>query len=190
MSGTIQMIKNPNSGRNITVGGKIHNKLIRDGVLQGIIEKDEAILYEYGENDDVEYLKTTLNKKLPLRKKAVVGRKGSKYENKIVARTRTPNTQEVVKHTLDQVREHSDDFDDELEAMIMSQFITEKPTPSKPIKIGRAKANKKEMFKLREPVETETEYETQTEYETDSESDFDNTLYNSNVEQDDESDTE
>ena len=167
MSGTIQMIKNPNSGRNITVGGKIHNKLIRDGVLQGIIEKDEAILYEYGENDDVEYLKTTLNKKLP------------------------PNTQEVVKHTLDQVREHSDDFDDELEAMIMSQFITEKPTPSKPIKIGRAKANKKEMFKLREPVETETEYETQTEYESESESDFDNTLYNSNVEQDDyESDTE
>ena len=183
MSGTIQTIKNPNTGRPITVGGKIHNKLIRDGVLQGLIEKDENILYEYGDKDDVEYLKTEMNKKLPLRKKAVVGRKGSKYENKIVARTRTPNTQEVVKHTLDQVREHSEDFDDELEAMIMSQFITENPKP-KPIKIGRAKASKKELFKLREPVETETEYETQTEYESDSESDFDNTLYNSNVGQD------
>ena len=55
--------------------------------MKGIIEKDENILYDYNENDDIEYLKTELNKKLPMRKKAVVGRKGSQYENKIVSRT-------------------------------------------------------------------------------------------------------
>ena len=187
----IEMIKNPNTGRNITVGGKIHKNLIRTGVMQGIIEKDENILYEYGDNDDVKYLKAEMNKKLPIRKKAVIGRKGSKYENKIVSRTRTPNTKEVVEHTLQQVKKHTDDFDDELEALIMSQFMTDTPK-SKPINVKRSKAkNKSVQFKLRKPVETDTEYETQTELESDSESDFDFSLYDSNVEQDDyDSDTE
>ena len=169
----VDMLINPQTKRPIKINGKVHKKLIREGVMKGIIEKDENILYEYGATDDVDYLKDELNKKLPMRKKAVIGRKGSQYENKIVSRTRTPNTKEIVDYTLEKIKKHSD-IDDEIEQMIMNELCFDNRKHSKPIPIKREKANAKQkpQFKITK-AETETEYETEGTYETD-DSDFSN----------------
>lgn len=168
----IEMIINPLTKRTIKINGKVHKKLIREGVMKGIIEKDENILYDYNENDDIEYLKTELNKKLPMRKKAVVGRKGSQYENKIVSRTRTPNTKEIVDYTLTTIKNHSN-LDADIEQMIMNELCFDNKKISKPINIKRERANKKSkvQFKIKQP-ETETEYETEGAYESDSDINF------------------
>ena len=102
----IEMITNPLTKRPIKINGKVHRRLITTGVLNGII-KDESILYNINEHDDVNYLKEEFNKTLPMRKKAVIGRKGSKYDGKIVSRSRTPNTKEVVDYTLNTIKKHS-----------------------------------------------------------------------------------
>jgi hypothetical protein len=168
----VEMLVNPLTKRPIKVGGKIHKKLIREGVMKGIIEKDENVLYEYGDKDDIDYLKTELNKKLPMRKKAVIGRKGSQYENKIVSRTRTPNTKEIVDYTLNTIKNHSD-IDAEIEQMIMNELCFDNNKKSKPIPIKKERATKsKPQFKIKQP-ETETEYETEGAYESDDD-DFSN----------------
>ena len=116
-----KLLINPLTKRPIKANGKVHKQLIRTGVLKGIIEKDENVLYEYGEKDDINYLKTELNKKLPMRKKAVKGRAGSQYENKIVTRTKTPTTKEIIDYTLNTIKNHSN-IDDEIEKMIMNEL--------------------------------------------------------------------
>lgn len=167
----IEMIVNPLTNRTIKINGKVHKKLIREGVMKGILEKDEAILYDYNENDDVEYLKEELNKKLPMRKKAVKGRAGSQYENKIVSRSRTPNTKEIVDYTLSTIKNHSK-LDADIEQMIMNELCFDNKKISKPINIKKEKASKnkkqqsKVQFKIIAP-DTETEYE--TEYDDESE---------------------
>tara|TARA_R110001592_G_scaffold82488_1_gene244287 strand:+ start:204 stop:752 length:549 start_codon:yes stop_codon:yes gene_type:complete len=179
---TITMITNPLTKRPIKVNGKVHTKLIRDGVLNGII-KDDTILYNINEHDDVNYLKEEFNKTLPMRKKAVIGRKGSKYDGKIVSRTRTPNTKEVVDYTLNTIKKHSS-IDTEIEKMIMDELCFDRKNKSKPIKIKREKAV---SFAMRQPVETETEYDTNTESDTEmSEDQFQNVV----VQDDDTEDSE
>jgi len=171
MNDNEELLINPLTTRPIKANGKVHKKLIREGILKGIIEKDENVLYEYGEKDDVNYLKEELNKKLPMRKKAVKGRKGSQYENKIVTRTRTPNTKEIVDYTLEKIKNHSD-IDAEIEQMIMNELCFDNNKKSKPIPIKRERASKsKVQFKIKQP-ETETEYETEGTYESGSDNDF------------------
>jgi len=166
-----KLLINPLTKRPIKANGKVHKQLIRSGVLKGIIEKDENILYEYGEKDDIDYLKTELNKKLPIRKKAVKGRAGSQYQNKIVTRTKTPTTKEIIDYTLNTIKNHSD-IDAEIEQMIMNELCFDNNKKTKPISIKRERANKKVQFKIKQP-ETETEYETDGAFETDDD-DFSN----------------
>jgi hypothetical protein len=173
MSDNQELLINPLTKRPIKANGKVHRKLIREGVLKGIIEKDENILYEYNENDDVDYLKEALNKKLPIRKKAVKGRAGSQYENKIVSRSRTPNTKEIVDYTLEKIKNHSD-IDAEIEQMIMNELCFDNKKKTKPIPIKRERATKSKVkFQIKQP-ETETEYETEGTYESDDSDDFTN----------------
>jgi len=176
MNDNEELLINPLTKRPIKANGKVHKKLIREGILKGIIEKDENVLYEYGEKDDVDYLKTELNKKLPMRKKAVKGRAGSQYENKIVTRTRTPNTKEIIDYTLNTIKNHSD-IDAEIEKMIMNELCFDNNKKTNPIPIKRERATKsKPQFKIKQP-ETETEYETEGAFETDDDdfSDFSET---------------
>ena len=171
MNANQELLINPLTKRPIKANGKVHRQLIRTGVLKGLIEKDENVLYEYNDKDDVNYLKTELNKKLPIRKKAVKGRKGSQYENKIVSRSRIPNTKEIVDYTLNTIKNHSD-IDAEIEQMIMNELCFDNKKKSKPLPIKRERATKSKVkFQIKQP-ETETEYETEGTYESGSDNDF------------------
>ena len=152
---TIESIKNPLAGRLMKVGGKLHKKLIKDGILKGIIEKDENILYEYGEHDDLNFLKEELNKKLTIRQKAVIGRTGSKYGGKIVARSRTPNTKEVVEQTIKTIKTVNDDFDDDMEKYVMGVIMGD--NPQLPPKKNKKTKNKTVEFVMEDEEEEDEE---------------------------------
>jgi len=181
MTETINSIINPKSGRPIRVGGKLYNSLIREGLIKGIIEEKNNSLYSINENDDVEFVKKELSKNLPYYETAVRGKKGTKYENKIVKRKKVPNSSEVasetIKLTANKIKNKEIDFDDDdfaknLEQIILAELLGgEKPKKSKPIPIKREKAKPKKrefiMRKLPEPeTETEIEFE-ETEIESD-----------------------
>ena len=180
MTDTIKSIINPKTGRPIRVGGKLYNSLIREGLVKGIIEEKNNSLYDINENDDVEFVKNELSKKLPFNETAVRGKKGTKFENKIVKRKKVPNANEVatetIKRTASKIKNKEIDCDDDdfaknLEEMILAELLgNEKPKKSKPIPIKRenAKPKKREfiMRKLPEPqTETEIEFE-ETELES------------------------
>jgi len=175
MSDNQELLINPLTKRPIKANGKVHKQLIRSGVLKGIIAQNENILYEYGEKDDIDYLKEELNKKLPIRKKAVKGRAGSQYQNKIVTRTKTPTTKEIIDYTLNTIKNHSD-IDAEIEQMIMNELCFDNKKQSKPIPIKRERASKSKVkFQIKPPeIETEPDYETDGAYETDDIDDFSN----------------
>jgi hypothetical protein len=180
MTDTIKSIINPKTGRPIRVGGKLYNSLIREGLVKGIIEEKNNSLYDINENDDLEFVKNELSKNLPFNETAVRGKKGTKYENKIVKRKKVPNASEVasetIKLTANKIKNKEIDFDDDdfaknLEQMILAELLNEKPKKSKPIPIKREKAKPKKrefiMRKLPEPeTETEIEFE-ETEIESD-----------------------
>ena len=181
MTETINSIINPKSGRPIRVGGKLYNSLIREGLIKGIIQEKNNSLYSINENDDVEFVKKELSKNLPYYETAVRGKKGTKYENKIVKRKKVPNSSEVasetIKLTANKIKNKEIDFDDDdfaknLEQIILAELLGgEKPKKSKPIPIKREKAKPKKrefiMRKLPEPeTETEIEFE-ETEIESD-----------------------
>ena len=163
MTDKIESVLNPKTGRPIRVGGKLYNSL-----------------YDINENDDVEFVKNELSKKLPFNETAVRGKKGTKFENKIVKRKKVPNANEVatetIKRTASKIKNKEIDCDDDdfaknLEEMILAELLgNEKPKKSKPIPIKRenAKPKKREfiMRKLPEPqTETEIEFE-ETELES------------------------
>jgi hypothetical protein len=179
----IESIRNPHTGRIIRVGGKLYNSLIREGVIKGIIEEKNNTIYDINENDDVDFIKNELSKNLPFHETAVKGKKGTKYENKIVKRKKIPNASEVasetIKRTASKIKNkeidcEDDDFAKNLEKMILEEILgNEKAKKSKIIPIKREKATPKKrefvMRKLPEPqTETEIEFE-ETELESDEE---------------------
>jgi hypothetical protein len=188
---SIKSVINPKTGRPIKVGGKLYNSLIREGLVKGIIEEKNNSLYNINENDDLEFVKNELSKNLPYNEVAVKGKKGTKYENKIVKRKKVPNASEVasetIKRTASKIKNKEIDFEDDnfaknLEEIILAELLGgEKPKKSKPIEIKREKAKPKKrefvMRKLPEPeTETEiefeeTELESEIEIESDEESD-------------------
>lgn len=177
---TIQSIKNPKTGRPIKVGGKLYNSLIREGLVKGIIEEQNNTLYDINENDDIEYVKNEFNKKLPKYETAVRGKKGTKYENKIVKRKKIPSTAEVASETIKmtskkiknkEINADSDTFAEDLEKMILAELLNEKPKKSKPIPIKSKPKPIKRQFAMRKPIDTETEdeiiFDETTDYEAD-----------------------
>lgn len=79
-------IKNPQTGRPIKVGGRVFNRLVREGIIDGEYE-DENELYDisddYGD-EAIEDKKKELSEKLPKTKHAVRGR--GRYKSKLVVR--------------------------------------------------------------------------------------------------------
>ena len=197
MTDKIESIRNPQSGRIIRVGGKLYNSLIREGIIKGIINEKNNSLYDINENDDVEFVKNELSKNLQFNETAVRGKKGTKFENKIVKRKKVPNASEVasetIKRTASKIKNKEIDCDDDdfaknLEEMILAELLGgEKPKKSKPIPIKREKQKPKRrefiMRKLPEPqTETEIEFE-ETELESEIEIES-----NEEIESDEESD--
>ena len=170
---SIKSIINPRTGRPIRVNGKLYNSLIREGIIKGIIKENNNTIYSITETDDVEFVKNELSKNLPFHETAVRGKKGTKYENKIVKRKKVPNASEVasetIKRTASKIKNkeidcEDDDFVKNLEEMILAELLGGKKP--KPIPIKREKATpKKREFLLRKSEEPPTETETEIEFE-------------------------
>lgn len=142
----------PKTNRPIRVGGRAWLDLIRDGVLEGKI-KDPKELYEIQEGDDVQEKIDEVNKDLPINAQGVRGR--GKYSNKIVKRHKTPSVKDTAQYTAqvasrvvsdpevyEQLQE-SDDFERQLENMIMSEMMGgQKPKKRQAVKQPPARVAK------------------------------------------------
>jgi len=138
VKGTI--IINPKTSRPVKVGSRVWLKLVREGVVEGKY-KDPNELYTLQEGDDVDAKIEEYNQSLPPNVQSVRGR--GKYANKIVKRNRQPSTRATARQTVratarkvkdpqvyEQLQE-ADNFEDELEQLIMAELTNIQTEPSK-----------------------------------------------------------
>ena len=135
------IIINPKTQRPVKVGSRTWLKLVREGIVKGQY-KDPKEIYTIQDGDDEEDLINKFNETLPITQQAVRGR--GKYANKIVKRNRQPTTRATARQTVratarkvkdpevyEQLQE-ADNFEDELEQMIMAELTNSLNTePSK-----------------------------------------------------------
>ena len=134
------IIINPNTQRPVKVGSRTWLKLVKEGVVEGQY-KDPKEIYSLEDGDDEEDLIAQFNQSLPMNQQAVRGR--GKYANKIVKRNKQPSTRATARHTVratarkvkdpqvyEQLQE-ADNFEDELEQMIMAELTKINTEPSK-----------------------------------------------------------
>ena len=138
MKGTI--IINPQTQRPVKVGSRTWLKLVREGLVEGKYS-DPKEIYTVQEGDDEDELINKFNQSLPPNQHAVRGR--GKYANKIVKRHRQPNTETTSRYTVKKTaqkiknREVYEDlheggnFEEDLEALIMSELANINNEPSK-----------------------------------------------------------
>lgn len=128
------IVINPQTQRPIKVGGRIWLKLHKQGILEGEFKAKNEI-YSIKEDDDEGEIQNKINdanEKLPDGIQAVRGR--GKYAGKIVKRRLQPSTEQTtrsaIRKTAQVIREpevyenlqNSDDFQGELEELIMREF--------------------------------------------------------------------
>ena len=134
------IIINPKTQRPVKVGSRTWLKLVREGIVEGQY-KDPKEIYSVQDGDDEEDLINQFNQSLPITQQAVRGR--GKYANKIVKRNRQPSTRATARQTVratarkvkdpqvyEQLQE-ADNFEDELEQMIMAELTNIQTEPSK-----------------------------------------------------------
>ena len=131
MSKKGDLVINPNTQRPIKVGGRIWNKLVKEGIMDGDYIDDNE-LTTYNEDDDEKELIKEFNNKLPPNIQAVRGR--GKYKNKLVKRYKQPNIQDMSKYTskiaVQKLKNketyeklyESDDFENDLNELIMEEL--------------------------------------------------------------------
>jgi hypothetical protein len=138
MKGTI--IINPTTQRPVKVGSRTWLKLVREGLVEGKYS-DPKEIYTVQEGDDEDELINKFNQSLPPNQQAVRGR--GKYANKIVKRHKQPSTTATSRYTVKKTaqkiknREVYEDlheggnFEEDLEALIMSELANINTGPSK-----------------------------------------------------------
>ena len=125
-------IINPKTNRPIKIGGRIWLRLVNEGVIPESTYEDPKTLYTLQEDDDEESKIQEINETLPSTQQAVRGR--GKYNGKLVVRNKQPSTLDTartsIRATAKKVRDpeiydrlqESDDFEQELERMIMEEL--------------------------------------------------------------------
>ena len=128
------IVINPHTQRPIKVGGRIWLKLHKEGILDGEFKaKNEIYTIQEDENEDeIQDKINHATRQLPDGIQAVRGR--GKYAGKIVKRKQQPTTEQTtrraVRKTAEIIQEpeiyenlqNSDDFQGELEELIMREF--------------------------------------------------------------------
>lgn len=168
------IIINPKTQRPVKVGSRTWLKLVKEGLIQGHYS-DPNEIYDVKEGDNEEELIQQFNETLPPTQQAVRGR--GRYANKIVKRNKQPSTRQITQHTAratarklkdpeiyEQLQE-ADDFEAELENLIMTELAGYAPEPRK-VKPNRNVGSLKqrehaENYYTKEPEEEydEVEYE-------------------------------
>ena len=176
------IIINPKTQRPVRVGSRTWLKLVKEGLIQGHYS-DPNEIYDVKDGDNEEELIQQFNETLPPTQQAVRGR--GRYANKIVKRNKQPSTRQITQHTARTTArklkdpevyerlQEADDFEAELENLIMTELAGYTPEPIK-VKPNRNVGSLKqrehaENYYTKEPEE---EYE-EVEYEDDNEDEYD-----------------
>lgn len=134
------IIINPKTQRPVKVGSRTWLKLVREGLVEGRYS-DPKEIYTLQDGDNEDELINKFNQSLPPNQHAVRGR--GKYANKIVKRHRQPSTTATSRYTVKKTaqkiknREVYEDlqeggnFEEDLEALIMSELANINNEPSK-----------------------------------------------------------
>jgi hypothetical protein len=151
MSSTIpkkgDIIINPKTSRPVKIGSRTWLKLVKEGLVEGLYT-DPNELYNVQEGDNIEEKIEMINKELPRNQQSVRGR--GKYAGKIVKRNKQPTLRETAQYSAkaasravsdvevydDLVANASnqDDFETQLENMILAEMIGGSQRGGKPIK--------------------------------------------------------
>jgi len=173
-------IINPKTNRPIKIGGRIWLRLVNEGVIPESSYEDPKTLYTLQEDDDEESKIQEINETLPSTQQAVRGR--GKYNGKLVVRNKQPSTFDTartsIRATAKKVRDpeiydklqESDDFEEELERMIMEELANISNEPRS------RKQDQKDLYEYHvDDDQTDmTEYDDQTDMtEKNTESDDD-----------------
>ena len=148
------LVINPKTSRPIKVGSRVWLTLVKEGLIQGHY-KDSHQLAEVNDNENVDEKIQELNKDLPINQQAVRGR--GKYSGKIVKRSKPPSTRDTIKHTARTTArkikdpevyedlQQSDDFEAQLEKMIMEELLG--LTQSQPIPIPQSRQKPRQQVR-------------------------------------------
>jgi len=162
-------IKNPNTGRPLKIGGKVYNKLVKDGLIEKL--KDDNELDELPENEEEQQQRIKeLNEELPNEIQAVKGR--GKYKNKIVKRSKALPSEtnarasakvacDVIKENINLIAETDDgDIEDLLEQLILENLAkSTHPNAHRDLKRIQ-KTSKYQIAEISEESESDSESET------------------------------
>ena len=160
-----QFVKNPKTGRFITVGLSCYNKLRKEGYFpEGCVDPRELGDIKSDDKQELENQKFFINRRLPPNKHAVKGR--GVYKGKLVVRDRGVDVNEMSKFTAKVARKamrknlkkliacnDTEEIDRMLEELIREGM-------SKPFEEG-----KKEIFKVKKAPPSECEEEEEEEDE-------------------------
>ena len=172
------IIINPKTQRPVKVGSRTWLNLVKEGLIQGYYS-DPHEIYDVKEGDDEDELIQKFNETLPPNVQAVRGR--GKYANKIVKRKKQPSTRDITQHTarttarklkdpeVYEKLQEAEDFEAELENMIMAELAGYNPEPRKVAPSSRKQKEYTENYYTKEVEDDEIEYD---EYEYDEEDEY------------------
>ena len=167
MSSNDDYVVNPNTKRPIKRGGRVHLKLIKEGLLENNYE-DPNVLYEIEENDNIPDKIQEINEELPDDVQPVRGR--GKYKNKLVKRLKSPSVKNTIektskkaskliaknKHLLQQEEDDYFNLEQEIENMLLDSMR---------VKPKQKKSCLKTVYEIQES-ESSSESSSESDYES------------------------
>jgi hypothetical protein len=161
-----ELIINPTTQRPIRVGSRVWLKCVKDGIIEGN-HTDPNELYNMREGDNINDKINEINQTLPANLQAVKGR--GKYKDKIVKRNKQPSTQEISQYTAKiaskavsnpkvyKKLKEADDFELQLENMIMTEMMGSVPNMKKNNPIRKLTNKKETSYQLKNETEEDDE---------------------------------